>query len=48
MPHHTSLIALLCVGFVMAFALGMLLFLVTLILNVIALYVVRKYREEYE
>ena len=24
MPHHTSLIALLCVGFVMAFALGML------------------------
>ena len=31
-----------------AFALGMLLFLVTLALNVIALYVVRKYREEYE
>jgi len=31
-----------------AFALGMLLFVVTLILNVIALYVVRKYREEYE
>ncbi|MFZ5607768.1 MAG: YbaL family putative K(+) efflux transporter [Pseudomonadota bacterium] len=24
MPHHTSLIALLCIGFVMAFALGML------------------------
>ena len=24
MPHHTSLIALLCVGFVVAFALGML------------------------
>lgn len=24
MPHHTSLIALLCVGFVMAFVLGML------------------------
>jgi len=31
-----------------AFALGMLLFVVTLVLNVVALYVVRKYREEYE
>ena len=31
-----------------AFALGMLLFLVTLTLNVIALYVVRRFREEYE
>lgn len=31
-----------------AFALGLLLFVVTLILNVIALYVVRKYREQYE
>ncbi|MFH0727951.1 MAG: phosphate ABC transporter permease subunit PstC [Pseudomonadota bacterium] len=31
-----------------AFALGLLLFLVTLILNIIALYVVRKYREQYE
>ncbi len=31
-----------------AFALGLLLFLITLVLNVIALYVVRKYREEYE
>ena len=31
-----------------AFALGLLLFMVTLILNVIALYVVRRYREEYE
>jgi phosphate transport system permease protein len=31
-----------------AFALGMLLFIVTLVLNVIALYVVRTYREEYE
>ena len=31
-----------------AFALGLLLFLVTLLLNVIALYVVRKYREQYE
>ena len=31
-----------------AFALGLLLFTITLILNVIALYVVRKYREEYE
>ena len=31
-----------------AFALGLLLFVVTLMLNVIALYVVRKYREEYE
>jgi phosphate transport system permease protein len=31
-----------------AFALGMLLFVVTLVLNVIALYIVRKYREEYE
>jgi len=31
-----------------AFALGLLLFIVTLILNVIALYVVRRYREQYE
>jgi phosphate transport system permease protein len=31
-----------------AFALGLLLFLVTLLLNVIALNVVRKYREQYE
>lgn len=31
-----------------AFALGLLLFLVTLVFNVVALYVVRKYREEYE
>ena len=31
-----------------AFALGLMLFLVTLVLNVIALYVVRKYREEYD
>lgn len=31
-----------------AFALGLVLFLVTLVLNVIALYVVRKYREQYE
>ena len=31
-----------------AFALGLLLFIVTLILNVIALHVVRKYREQYE
>jgi phosphate transport system permease protein len=31
-----------------AFALGLLLFTVTLVLNIIALYVVRKYREEYE
>jgi phosphate transport system permease protein len=31
-----------------AFALGLLLFVVTLILNLIALYVVRKYREQYE
>ena len=31
-----------------AFALGLLLFFVTLLLNVIALYVVRKYREQYE
>lgn len=31
-----------------AFALGLLLFLVTLMLNIIALYVVRKYREQYE
>ena len=30
------------------FALGLLLFTVTLLLNVIALYVVRKYREQYE
>jgi phosphate transport system permease protein len=31
-----------------AFALGLMLFVVTLILNVIALHVVRKYREQYE
>jgi phosphate transport system permease protein len=31
-----------------AFALGLLLFIVTLILNIIALRVVRKYREQYE
>jgi phosphate transport system permease protein len=31
-----------------AFALGLMLFLVTLVLNVIALYVVRRYREHYE
>ena len=31
-----------------AFALGLLLFVVTLTLNIIALYVVRKYREQYE
>jgi phosphate transport system permease protein len=31
-----------------AFALGLLLFVITLILNVIALVVVRKYREQYE
>ena len=29
-------------------ALGLVLFFVTLLLNVIALYVVRKYREQYE
>jgi len=31
-----------------AFALGLVLFLVTLVLNVIALHVVRRYREQYE
>jgi phosphate transport system permease protein len=31
-----------------AFALGLILFIVTLCLNIIALYVVRKYREQYE
>jgi phosphate transport system permease protein len=31
-----------------AFALGLVLFLVTLVLNIVALYVVRKYREQYE
>lgn len=31
-----------------AFALGLVLFLVTLVLNIIALYVVRRYREQYE
>jgi phosphate transport system permease protein len=31
-----------------AFALGLMLFLITLVLNVIALYVVRKYREQYD
>ncbi len=31
-----------------AFALGLLLFVVTLLLNIIALHVVRKYREQYE
>jgi len=31
-----------------AFALGLMLFVVTLVLNIIALYIVRKYREQYE
>jgi phosphate transport system permease protein len=31
-----------------AFALGLVLFVVTLLLNVVALYIVRKYREQYE
>ena len=31
-----------------AFALGLVLFFVTLLLNIVALYVVRKYREQYE
>jgi phosphate transport system permease protein len=31
-----------------AFALGLVLFLVTLLLNIVALYIVRKYREQYE
>jgi phosphate transport system permease protein len=31
-----------------AFALGLMLFVVTLLLNVIGLIVVRKYREQYE
>jgi phosphate transport system permease protein len=31
-----------------AFALGLVLFVVTLLLNIVALYVVRKYREQYE
>ena len=31
-----------------AFALGLTLFVVTLCLNIIALYIVRKYREQYE
>ena len=31
-----------------AFALGLMLFLMTLFLNVIALHVVRKYREQYD
>lgn len=31
-----------------AFALGLMLFVTTLVLNVIALMVVRKYREQYE
>jgi len=31
-----------------AFALGLVLFAVTLILNMVALYVARRYREQYE
>ncbi|MCB1757985.1 MAG: ABC transporter permease subunit, partial [Gammaproteobacteria bacterium] len=31
-----------------AFALGLMLFVVTLLLNVVALHIVRKYREQYE
>ena len=31
-----------------AFALGLVLFLLTLALNILALYIVRKYREQYE
>ena len=48
----------LCVGiatsvnwvanFIVAFALGMTLFVITLCLNIFALYIVRKYREQYE
>ena len=31
-----------------AFALGLTLFIVTLILNIVALHIVRKYREQYD
>ena len=31
-----------------AFALGLTLFAMTLVLNVVALYIVRRYREQYE
>jgi len=31
-----------------AFALGLMLFITTLVLNVYALYIVRKYREQYD
>ncbi|MFI7967562.1 hypothetical protein ACFMKD_26825, partial [Acinetobacter baumannii] len=31
-----------------AFALGLTLFVITLGLNIVALYIVRKYREQYE
>jgi phosphate transport system permease protein len=31
-----------------AFALGLMLFIVTLLLNIVALYVVRRYREQYD
>ena len=35
-------------GFAASFALGLALFLITLVLNLIALIVVRRYREAYE
>ena len=35
-------------GAPMAFALGLVLFLATLALNILALHIVRKYREQYE
>lgn len=31
-----------------SFALGMTLFIMTLLMNILALYIVRKYREQYE
>ena len=33
---------------IVAFALGLTLFVITLCLNIYALYIVRKYREQYE
>ena len=42
------LVVLFVVGIPAAFALGLTLFVITLLLNVIALIVVRRYREAYE
>ena len=48
MGNNKAFIYLVSPKTLAAFALGLVLFLVTLVLNIIALRVVRKYREQYE